>query len=326
MIDESYLCCISLTAGETFEIDVTSSLPNKMADLVHDGFRKYFSSDYNTVSLLTSAAQKLLNLSKLAPEAIDAFLIVTESFWDTTIQDLHDENLPEHQKLREKILRSFCEIGLSGAVPYANWISACGNLAPSIGIASALVRSCQHNHVLIAAADRQIQNTDRVMDNGASIFSDGAAACIVTKVKNGYRIIDVISHAHLPLLSIQDNDDYLGFFLQMQKALQEFSTIIKKRIGRPTESFQYLITDNYSTSFLKIFADALKLSPEKLLTPTKRYGHVFSVDTLWSLHHLQNEKVLKKGDIIGLLNIGLCTWSLVVLEMTTLTCDLTQEA
>ena len=323
MISESYLSCIAIAGGEAFEIEINPSQPTKVNALIDDGFQEYLSSRFDTVDLLKRAAKKSLDISNLAPEVVDAFLVITESFWDNAIEEPCSQNWPDHQRLREKILRGFRDIELSKAVPYANWLSACGNLVPSIGIASALVQSCQHDYVLVVAADRQAEDSDRIMENGASIFSDGAAACFITKEKNEFRIIDVISHAHLPLLSTQDDENYIEFFMQTQKTLLEFSQKVTHRIDRTIGSIQYLITDNYSSSFLSIFTEILQLSPDKLLTPTKRYGHIFSADTLWSLRDLQQKFSLREGDTVGLLNIGICTWSLLVLEATDLIHKLT---
>lgn len=181
-------------------------------------------------------------------------------------------------------------------------------------MATGLVGTNQQVCMVVAAADRQPPWRSRVSGDGSSFMSDGAAACAISLDPRGFRILGIVSHSHVPLLTLGERSNYLGYLAELYEQLSRFAQLVEMRAGVTIRSLKYVITDNFSSQFLALFRDGLGLRREQCVTPAKRFGHIFSADTLWSLHELHQAGTFKPHDTVALLNIGVCTWSVVVLE------------
>jgi 3-oxoacyl-[acyl-carrier-protein] synthase III len=311
----AYLSAIAAVAGTSQEVASLGHTAIVTQSLLNDGFSQYFRSDLDVVRLISYAAGASLKHAGLAPKSVDGFMVVTESFWDVHSIEESSAKWHVHDQLRERLMRAFRDLGITHAVPYANWLSSCGNLGPSIGAALGLVHSNQHRCVLLAAADRLADGRSRLTKNNMSVVSDAAAACIITDAPGEFEILGVFSAGSLSLISTQDAGNSWDVFLKLRTELKGFDNTVADRLGRRVCTLQYIIADNAHSMMLEIFRAAMDIVPDRFLTPSKPCGHMFAVDTLWSLRQLVNHGMLNAEDVVGLLNIGDLTWSLVVLRL-----------
>ncbi|MEK8174871.1 hypothetical protein NKH77_54905 [Streptomyces sp. M19] len=131
-------------------------LPALVEEIVH--FRE---SARDIWELAVTAAEETLADTDAPPDLV---LYVSENDADVT----------------GSLARIVDRLGLPGADHLALSGRDCGNLAPALEVASALLGAGRYERVLLVLADRARAGR-RVMASGLSVFSDGAAACVVTR-------------------------------------------------------------------------------------------------------------------------------------------------
>ena len=153
------------------------------------------------------------------------------------------------------------------------------------------------------------------MKNGSSVYSDVACAFLVGSGCQGFKILSTVSHTALPLLKAHDSGNSIAEGQALKAALSHFAHKIETTTGRPLRDYPFVVADNFHRFFLEFMSGALEIEPDRFLLPSKpNIAHAYSVDGLISASHLLNSGQLKRGDTVALLNIGMCTFGLAVLE------------
>lgn len=129
-LSPAYLSSITVVGGEPCRLASAGEAPAVTRSLLKDGFAGFLHSDRDLVGLISQAAAGSLGHANVQPQSVDSFMVVTETFWDTHAGAPAAERWHPHERLRERLMRAFRDLGLVDAVPYANWLSACGNLGP----------------------------------------------------------------------------------------------------------------------------------------------------------------------------------------------------
>jgi 3-oxoacyl-[acyl-carrier-protein] synthase III len=283
--------------------------------LLQDGFSRVIRSDRDIVEMAVQAVSDSLSRTDIQASDVDAVVICTESFWDVDVRMLRELTLPEYDRLHEGFLRGILGTGVVDAQPYGNWLSGCGNFVATLGMAKSLVESGRHRNVLAVIADRHPPQTSRMMKNGSSVYSDVACAFVVGSGRSGFEIVSIVSHTDLPLLKAHDSGNSIAESQGLKAALGHFARKIKTVTGRPLRDYPFVVADNFHRFFLEFMSDPLEIEADRLLLPTKAtIAHAYSVDGLMSAAHLFNTGQLKRGETLALLNIGMCTFGLAVLE------------
>lgn len=309
---------IGHTLGTSYPIEHASlktSDDERLELLRRDGFDKYQLTDENIVELMTQSMRETIEGSRLDPLDIDAVMFSTESFWDAEIPGFLAV-LPEYRRIRDGLLSNMQLLGLRSAYPYANWLSSCANLGPAIALARGLVESHHHERVMVVLGDKQYPDAGALMENGAAVFSDVAASCIIDKRAFGLRIEHVITHAATGLAAMRTSGDAASFVLETSRAVRALARKFRMRTGRGADTYGVVLTNNYHIHSLKIILDGLGISSEKVFRESRAdLAHGHASDTLIGLKRLVEHDSLGDQDEVLLLMTGLYCWNLVVVKL-----------
>lgn len=304
---------IATSTGRSLPIEEAARGPGDaaaIAALREDGFDRFVADERNTVNLLAEAMEKGLAHSHLMAEDVDAVVFSTESFWDTGLERYADVQ-PECRRLRDGLFEAMFRLGLRNAYPYAGWMSSCANLGPALVLAKSLVETGQHARVLVAMADRQPPALGRLMDNGASVYSDLAVCCTVDQRESGYRIERVVSHASAVLATLRTPDAGPSFVLETNRAVKALGRKFRAGTGRGCDSYRLVLTNNYHPQSLKIIRDALGIDEAAVRRDTRAdIAHGNASDPLVALDRLTRAGIVADDEEILLLSTGVYCWSL----------------
>ncbi|KJY28218.1 3-oxoacyl-[acyl-carrier-protein] synthase III C-terminal domain-containing protein [Streptomyces sp. NRRL S-495] len=191
----------------------------------------------------------------------------------------------------------------------------CGNLVPAVRVASDALASGRCERVLLLLADRA-EGRDRIMASGLSVFSDGAAACVLSggPDRAGPRL-RVEAAASRTAVRLADADPAEQGLLSTVRLASETVTALLDTLGRTRADFRYAILPNYRPAAQKFLLAAMRMPPGKLLLgPVTELGHCFSADLLITLHRLAASGALDPGDRLLLATGGPYSWSALAVE------------
>lgn len=310
---------IATTGGRALSIEQAARTPEDaraIAGLRDDGFDRFIHSDRNIVDLMAEAITKGLARNDLPPENIDALVFATESFWDTDLER-YSGVLPEYRRIRDGLLETMETLGLRNAYPYANWLSSCANLVPTIALAKGLVDAGQYAHVLVVVADKQPDIFGPLMENKAAVYSDMAVCCTVDRREAGYRIKQIVTHAAPVLATMRTADASPNFVLETSRAVKALGRKFRAQAGRSCGSYRHVLTNNYHLYSLKIICDALEIDESAVRRNVRaKIAHGHAGDPLITLQHLSANGLIDADEEVLLLSTGLYCWNLMALRPT----------
>ena len=275
--------------------------------LIADGLSSFAQSDVGIAEMIFQAVSATLAASALAPSALDALILVTESFWDV------GATIDDHKKVaafRDGILRrAILELSLTNAQVYGSWAGACGNLIPALSIAKALVSSGQVRNALIVVADRLHPAASRLMASGTTICSDLAAAAIVDTQQTGFMIDHLVVDPSINILSSRNDGNFLLHARDLRRGIRNLDQKVSRICGRHLREFDFLVAEGFGEAIIKLLCDGLGLERDKILCPGRAlYSHPFSADILVSLGLLESTNQMKAKPRFAA--ISLSTWLL----------------
>jgi 3-oxoacyl-[acyl-carrier-protein] synthase-3 len=290
----------------------------EVSALAQDGFECYVRNEAGTAHLAREAMSASLAAGATAPDAIDAVVLSTESFWDIEDPELAERFDPQI-RLRHSLLNAMTTLGLSRAYPYANWMSGCANLGATLALAKALIETGQHRRALVVCADKVPPWAPRLMANGATVLSDLAACCIIGTEPRGYRLKKVVSCAASGLaafdLKVNTAMELVKLMREMTAALGRLADQFEHATGRRLESYETIVGGHYHPYSLQMLCNALRIRSEVLVREARaEFGHANACDNLLTLARLDAQKRLSTGQEVVLLNTGIWSWNIVLLE------------
>lgn len=190
----------------------------------------------------------------------------------------------------------------------------CGNLAPAVEVASALLGAGRYQRVLLILADRARAGR-RVMASGLSVFSDGAASCLVTREPAGTGgALRVEAVAGGTAVRPDDDPARQGILATVRLASDSLDTLLE-RSGLTREDFARTVLPNYRPGAQKFLMAALRIPGDRLLLgPVTEIGHCFSADLLITLARQAAAGGLASGDRLLAAAGGPHTWSTMALR------------
>jgi 3-oxoacyl-[acyl-carrier-protein] synthase-3 len=205
------------------------------------------------------------------------------------------------------------EFGLSKAMVLGINQQACTGMLGSLYIAKAIMASDSRvNRALCVTADRFPENS--IYEQAYNLISDGAAACMVSTVPEGFRI--VTGHAVTNgALSISSDDETVGsFFNYSHRVIHE--TLEKAGLG--IDDIDWIVPQNTNVIAWQIMCNLLPFDYARVYHPTlSDVGHVISGDNIVNLKHLADSGAVKKGEKLLLFMAGYgLNWQSVILEKT----------
>ncbi len=192
----------------------------------------------------------------------------------------------------------------------------CGNLGPALRMAGNALHAGACRRILLILADRALAGR-RIMANGLSVFSDGAASCVLTKdvpdtTGPWFTVQTVVSKTQVQIGAVRAPEDAI---LATARLAKESVTEIVRITGNDIIEFRHVIFGNYRLSAQKFLAAAMGLPADKvLLGSVTDLGHCFSADTLVTLDQHRTADRLGAGDRVLAVTTGPYSWSTIVLQ------------
>lgn len=189
---------------------------------------------------------------------------------------------------------------------------ACTGMLGSLRLARALIISePEIERVLCVTADRFPESS--LYEQSYNLISDGAAACVVSTVPEGFRLIGHHAVTNGAMAQASDDETVGSFFNYTYRVIQE--TLTKSRLE--IKDIDWIVAQNTNAKAWQILARLLKFDFERVCFPTiSEVGHVISGDNIINLKHLVDNDGIKSGEraLLFMAGYGL-NWQCVILEM-----------
>lgn len=291
-----YLHSISHVYGDTRPLASVPGIDAAQYALLGEDIETYCESGLPVWQLAARCARATLELSAARP---DALLYAA--------QNEHDTGSALPALARELDLPDVDSIALSG--------HDCGNFAPALAAAADAVLSGRRRRVLLIVADRA-RPGERLMANGLSVFSDGAAACLVGAEppgRPGFLVDAIVNRTEVP--GGQETAD--AAILSTVRLAQAGTGALLRATGLERADFSHLVLPNYRIPSQVFLAAAMGFTRERLLFGAVRSrAHCFSADALITLGEQGAAGALAAGERIVTGGGGPHSWSCVALTRT----------
>jgi 3-oxoacyl-[acyl-carrier-protein] synthase-3 len=291
-----YLSSIGYVHGRRRSVADLGNLP-ACASLLADGLATYRAADGEVWELATVAAESTLGMAAGRPDAV---LYVSQNEPDSA------ESLP---RIADRLdLTDVDYLSLSG--------HDCGNFGPSLRAARDMIHSGGCDRVLLLLADRA-RSGRRVMANGLSVFSDGAAACFVTRDPRNasgpqFGVDAVVGRTRV---RVDDGTSPGEGILPTVVLARATVDAVLRGTGREREDFQHVLFPNYRTTAQLFLAAAMGFPAERLLPGSVAdLAHCFSADILVTLDEQHAAGRLQPGSRLLASTTGPHSWSSIALE------------
>lgn len=188
---------------------------------------------------------------------------------------------------------------------------ACTGILGAIGVARmALMADHDMVQALCVSADRFPDGA--LYEQSYNLISDGAAACIVSRVPKGFRIL--ASHAITNGgMSCASDEETAGFYFNYTyRSIHE----VLRRCGRSIAEVAWIVPQNTHRKAWDILARLLGVARERIHAPTLgAIGHMISGDNIANLKQLADSGAVSEGELVVLTMAGFgLNWQAMVLE------------
>ncbi|MDH6578560.1 3-oxoacyl-[acyl-carrier-protein] synthase III C-terminal domain-containing protein [Kitasatospora sp. MAP5-34] len=292
-----HLSAIGHVHGERRKLsELAAELPDDLSALAED-IVTYRVSDAEIWELAAVAAER--SLAQCA-EPPDALVYVSQNDPDSA----------------GSLARVANRLGLATCDSIAVAGHDCGNFGPALRIARDMVRSGTRQRVLLVLADRARSAQDRLMASGLSLFSDGAAACLVSadapdSTDASFTVDAIAGRTQVRL----DGPDLPGDALLATVRLARDTTAdLLAGTGTTPDEFRHVMFANYRTASQKFLCTAMGFPHERILPGSVAdLAHCFSADILVTLAQRHADGSLSPGDRLLASASGPHSWSTLAL-------------
>jgi 3-oxoacyl-[acyl-carrier-protein] synthase-3 len=252
-----------------------------LKDLKERGLRNFYQDSRTIPEMCISTAEETLKLTGLKHEEIDVILLATSNAaWVNTL-DAETDLFSVFRK------SGFVRTRLIGLA-----LQACSAFGEAARIAADLISGQNPaKNVLIILFGRK-ETPSRIGPAASTIYSDGAASCIVSANHGSFEICasESVFNIHLGAMGRLGNlDQFVG-------GVQDITGISKnvlEKAGLQPQDISVLFCTNGSLVHLRVMGNAAKIAPERVYNEdVARFAHVYSCDNLISLKNYSMEKTL----------------------------------
>jgi 3-oxoacyl-[acyl-carrier-protein] synthase-3 len=207
-----------------------------------------------------------------------------------------------------RLQAEFCS---PNAIPIGLTQQACTGMLGSLRLAQCLLAAePTWESALCVTADRFPEGA--LYEQGYNLISDGAAACLVSRRPEGFRILACHHLANGAYAQASDDETAGSFFSYTWRAIQE--TLAKAGLG--IQDITWIVPQNMNVKAWQILARHLGVPAERVHCPSlAAVGHVISGDCLINLKDLQDGGGMGPGERVLLVMAGFgLNWQCVLLE------------
>jgi 3-oxoacyl-[acyl-carrier-protein] synthase-3 len=274
--------------------------PDAAVTLRHLGLARYARSEDALVDLARRSCEATLARAGINGADVDALVFAT----------LGDEG-----QTRTGVRQLHAELGLTTTPPVGLFGSECSNLATALRLAADMLVARELEHVLVVTVDRAREGA-RLMEGMASVFSDGAASCLLsTEGDWGFALEGIALHCDPAMWDVDIGSDTVGYMKGSMAGAARALNDCLEQVGVERTSLKRVLTNNYNRSVLSTYAAHLGCSRDHMFADNAALvGHCHSADTLINLQTLSDSGGLSEGDHCVLLVSGFNTWGAVALR------------
>jgi 3-oxoacyl-[acyl-carrier-protein] synthase III len=305
MYSKPLLSGIAYSVGTVTPIDALSEAEGLTSETLMSlrgrGLQNFCHDSRTTPEICLASARDTLEAAALSPGEIAA-IVFASSNAEWSIVD-------EAELLDALHGEGFVKASITGLT-----LQSCSGFGMALRVASELARAGQSTkNVLVILCGRR-RALSRIGPQATTVFSDGAASCIVSANRGEFEILACESQTNTRL----DNKQQIvasespttsratveppseSLLRQLQAGSQELSEISARAYrasGTTPSQMRALLGTNGSLTYLHLMAQAARLPAEKVYEENvPRYGHVHSCDNLIGLKTFSEENSPSPGD------------------------------
>lgn len=274
-----------------------------------------------TSDMATKAARIALEKSKLLPEQIDCIILATASpdmIFPSTACIVQD-------KLGAKNAGAF------------DLSAGCSGFIYSLVIASQMISTGMHEHILVIGAETLSKFMDWEDRNTCVLFGDGAGAVILGPVEDGKGLISSYIGAdgeggdmlQLPAggaktpaseETVKERLHYIKMegreiFKSAVRCMSEATEKALSKVNLTTSDINMLIPHQANIRIINSVAKKLNLKENQVYVNVDKYGNTSSASIIIALSELVSNDKIKDNDIVVLTAFGAgYTWSAAILK------------
>jgi 3-oxoacyl-[acyl-carrier-protein] synthase III len=230
------------------------------------------------LSLVCASVEASLAAAGLGPASVDRVLVTSESI-------LVSGTKREHEAKRARLYSTMAELGLGHAPVVMLTFAGCGSAIAALEYATFLVDHGDASNVLVVAADRVLDERERVLPPVVSVVGDGVASCVVTGQagnRDGPVLRWVRRRAFLEVAKFDRGTDFGPALVMLGRALASLAREI--RATTSVLDHARLVCNNYGLPTVRLFGRTLGVADDRVFTENvPRIGHLGSPDPLVNL-------------------------------------------
>lgn len=298
-----FLSGLAYTLGNIKPIDTLAGVDSVSLELLNTlksrGLKNFCEDNRTIPEMCLASALQTLQATSLTPEQIHA-VVFTSSNSDGLIAD--DDETALFSALHAAGFVKTRIIGLT--------LQACSACGEALQIACDLINDPAKKALVIVFGKKR---ANRVGPQANTVFSDGAASCIVSSASGDFEICAIESMINTYLGSMGRTGNVAqthGGLLD----LRELSRKVCEKSGVKPKMMRAFFGTNASLGHLNFMAQAAGMPLDKVYQDDlPEYGHLHSCDNLVSLKNYSSKHALAPGD-----HVMLAAWSSHVLSAAVL--------
>lgn len=283
-----FLSGIAYSVGAQRPIDLLSQTEGVAEDVLcglrQRGLQHYYEEVRSIPEVCIATALETLRSVSLSPHQIDIILLATSNAnW---INSLDDETA---------LFSTFRDAGFTRTRLIGISLQACSAFGEAVRIAAELVSGENAEAKVLVILFGRKETSSRLGPAATTVYSDGAASCLVSARRYGFEICasESLFNIHLGAMG------RLGNFDQFTGGVQDLTAICRRvyeKAGTCPERTCVLFGTNGSLVHLRVMANAARIAVERVYTrDVGRFAHVYSCDNLISLKNYSDENTLVPG-------------------------------
>jgi 3-oxoacyl-[acyl-carrier-protein] synthase III len=237
------------------------------------GLKNYCIQEETTGDLYRPVIESALEDAGVGAGDIGAVIFNTATSPWTSAEELH-------------LFAALADAGMGDVPLIGIGLQSCSACPSALGIArQTLIDEEFNGHVLVLISGRVMPGESRMDAHAATIFSDGVAACIVSREPGAYELLAVRSHTNLKTARINPAGEKPGMSLvRSYNDLKLVATRLYADCGLSSRDIEVLFCTNGSFAYTALVAAAAGLPQERVYNDDiARFGHVHSCDNIISL-------------------------------------------
>lgn len=280
------------------------------------GFREGGFAQHHVCSAGVSAydlARRAVEQIRIRPQEIDALIYATALPRNACLGQpgAFSETRDVKHLMHFAASELQADFGLSHASVFGLDQQACTGALGALRLARALIAAEPDvRSVLCVTADRFPE--DALYEQAYNLISDGAAACVVSAARSGFRILACHAITNGALARASDDETVGTFFNYALAAIR--GALSKAGLG--IDGIDWIVPQNTHAKAWRILAGQLAFDPARIYFPALgSAGHVISADNLINLKALAGSGALRPGETVLLFMAGYgLNWQCVILE------------